>query len=132
MFNIGGGEFMVIALIALIVLGPQRLPSAARQIGKTMGELRRMSSGFQQELRGALHDAESEPSPRRDVLGTGSDASRPRSTPDDDPVERAVRSVSAQPGGPTKPARPRRAPLRAAPEEPGRDAPSAGRRRSTP
>ena len=48
MFNIGGGEVLVILLLALIVLGPQRLPEAARQVGKVMGELRRMSSGFQQ------------------------------------------------------------------------------------
>ena len=33
MFNVGGGEVLVIALIALIVLGPQRLPDAARQVG---------------------------------------------------------------------------------------------------
>ena len=37
MFNVGGGELLVILLIALIVLGPQRLPDAARQIGKAMG-----------------------------------------------------------------------------------------------
>ena len=54
MFNIGGGELLVIMLIALIVLGPQRLPDAARQIGKTMGELRRLSTGFQNEVRSAL------------------------------------------------------------------------------
>src|SRR3972149_5216026 len=40
MFNIGGGEFLVIALVALIVLGPQRLPDAARQAGRAMAELR--------------------------------------------------------------------------------------------
>jgi sec-independent protein translocase protein TatB len=55
-FNIGGGEVAVILLLALIVLGPQRLPEAARQIGKFMGELRRMSNGFQQELRSAIDD----------------------------------------------------------------------------
>jgi sec-independent protein translocase protein TatB len=55
-FNIGGGEVAVILLLALIVLGPQRLPEAARQIGKFMGELRRMSNGFQQELRSAMDD----------------------------------------------------------------------------
>ena len=38
-------------LIALIVLGPKRLPDAARQIGKTMGDLRRLSTGFQNEVR---------------------------------------------------------------------------------
>ena len=56
MFNIGGPEVLVILLLALIVLGPQRLPDAAKQIGKFMGELRRMSSGFQSELRAAMDD----------------------------------------------------------------------------
>lgn len=58
MFNIGGGEFLVIAVLALIVLGPQRLPDAARQVGKVMGEMRRLSSGFQQELQTALQDGD--------------------------------------------------------------------------
>jgi sec-independent protein translocase protein TatB len=58
MFNIGGGEFLVILLVALIVLGPHRLPEAARQAGKVMGELRRISSGFQNELRSALDEAD--------------------------------------------------------------------------
>src|SRR5688572_17750827 len=57
MFNIGGGEFMVIALIALIVLGPQRLPDAARQVGKAVGEIRRISAGFQNELKGAMNES---------------------------------------------------------------------------
>lgn len=69
MFNIGGGEFLVIAVIALIVLGPQRLPDAARQVGKAMSELRRLSSGFQSELRSAMEEPERAPAPPRDVLG---------------------------------------------------------------
>jgi len=51
MFNVGGGEVLVIALLALIVLGPDKLPEAARKVGAVMGELRRMSQGFKQELR---------------------------------------------------------------------------------
>jgi sec-independent protein translocase protein TatB len=58
MFNVGGGELLVILLIALIVLGPKRLPDAARQIGKTMGDLRRLSTGFQDEMRAALDSAD--------------------------------------------------------------------------
>lgn len=54
MFNLGGAELLVILLLALIVLGPQRLPDAARQVGKLMGELRRLSSGFQNEMRNAF------------------------------------------------------------------------------
>ncbi len=56
MFNVGAGELMVILLIALIVLGPDKLPDAARKIGNVMGELRRMSSGFQSEIRSAMDD----------------------------------------------------------------------------
>lgn len=65
MFNVGGGELLVIMLIALIVLGPQRLPDAARQVGKVMSEVRRVSSGFQHELKDAFDASEAEPPARR-------------------------------------------------------------------
>lgn len=54
MFNVGGPEVLVILLVALIVLGPQQLPKAVRSVGNVMSELRRMSSGFQDEIRSAL------------------------------------------------------------------------------
>lgn len=47
---------MVIALLALIVLGPEKLPEAARKIGRAMSEFRRMSAGFQAEMRDALNE----------------------------------------------------------------------------
>lgn len=56
MFNVGGGELLVIFLVALIVLGPAKLPEAARQVGGAVRELKRLSSGFQQELRAAMDD----------------------------------------------------------------------------
>lgn len=56
MFNIGAGEFLVILVIALVVLGPERLPEAIRKMGQVMGELRKLSSGFQDELREALNE----------------------------------------------------------------------------
>lgn len=56
MFNVGTPELLVILLVALIVLGPNKLPDAARQVGRFMGELRRMSSGFQSELRDAMKE----------------------------------------------------------------------------
>lgn len=43
MFNIGAGELMVILVVALIVLGPSRLPELARGIGKFMREFRRQT-----------------------------------------------------------------------------------------
>jgi sec-independent protein translocase protein TatB len=48
----------VILLLALIVLGPQRLPEAARKLGHVIGEVRRMASGFQSEMRSALDEAD--------------------------------------------------------------------------
>jgi len=56
MFNVGGGEFLIILLVALVVLGPTKLPEAARQVGKIIGEFRRLSSGFQAEMQAAIND----------------------------------------------------------------------------
>jgi Tat protein translocase TatB subunit len=55
-FNVGGPEVLVILLLALVVLGPQRLPDAARQLGRARAELRKLSSGFQEELRTVFDD----------------------------------------------------------------------------
>ncbi|WP_208028574.1 twin-arginine translocase TatA/TatE family subunit [Rhabdothermincola sediminis] len=54
MFNVGGGEVLVILLLALIVLGPDKLPEYTRKAARVMGELRRISHGFQQEMRQAM------------------------------------------------------------------------------
>lgn len=56
MLNIGGGELLIIFLVALIVLGPGKLPDAARQAGQVMREFRRISNGFQREMREAMND----------------------------------------------------------------------------
>jgi sec-independent protein translocase protein TatB len=58
MFNIGPGELVAILAVALIVLGPNRLPEAVRTVGRVVGELRRISSGFQDELRNAFDDSD--------------------------------------------------------------------------
>lgn len=58
MFNIGPGELVAILAVALIVLGPNRLPEAVRTVGRVVGELRRISSGFQDELRNAFDDGD--------------------------------------------------------------------------
>ena len=56
MLNLGTGELLVVFLVALIVLGPSRLPEAARQAGRALAELRRLSTGFQQEMRDAMRE----------------------------------------------------------------------------
>ena len=50
MFDIGFVELLICGVIALIVLGPERLPTAARAAGRWIGKARRMVSQFSSEL----------------------------------------------------------------------------------
>ena len=54
MGSIGGPEVLIVLLVALIVLGPKRLPHAARQVGRAVAEFRRVTSDFQSEMRNAI------------------------------------------------------------------------------
>ena len=45
-FNIGTAELILIFIIALIVVGPRRLPEIGRSLGKIMRDLRQMSQEF--------------------------------------------------------------------------------------
>jgi sec-independent protein translocase protein TatB len=51
-------KLLMLAAVALVVLGPNRLPGAARSLGRFIGQLRAMSSTLQTEVRDALHDPE--------------------------------------------------------------------------
>ncbi|MCS6946687.1 MAG: Sec-independent protein translocase protein TatB [Steroidobacteraceae bacterium] len=50
MFEVGFSELLLICAIALIVLGPQRLPKLAAQIGRWMGRARSMARQFREQL----------------------------------------------------------------------------------
>lgn len=54
MLGINGPEFIVLAVVALIVVGPERLPQYAAQLGRLVRELRRMASGAKQQVRAEL------------------------------------------------------------------------------
>lgn len=53
MFGIGTPELLVILVVALIVLGPKRLPEVARTLGKGLAELRKATGGLTEELSNA-------------------------------------------------------------------------------
>ncbi len=65
MGNLGWAEIAVIVVVALVVLGPDKLPGAARQIGNVMRQVRKISTGFQQELQNALDEPIEEEARRR-------------------------------------------------------------------
>src|SRR5215475_6991567 len=50
MFGLGMGEIMVILIVALLVLGPAKLPDAAKQIGKAIRELRKHTQNLQDTI----------------------------------------------------------------------------------
>jgi sec-independent protein translocase protein TatB len=50
MFNVSGGEVIIILVLALVVLGPEKLPEVLRKAGKIYGDLRRLTTGFQEEF----------------------------------------------------------------------------------
>lgn len=60
MFDIGWSEILVIAVVAIVVVGPKELPRMLRSFGKTMGTVRRMSNDFKRQFDEALREAERE------------------------------------------------------------------------
>lgn len=56
MFNIGGGEMIMLAVLALLVFGPQGLPEIAAKVAKTMKAVRRTADEFQREIQTALQE----------------------------------------------------------------------------
>jgi len=58
MFDIGWSEIAVIAVVALVVIGPKELPGVLRMVGQWMGKARKMAAEFQGQFREAMREAE--------------------------------------------------------------------------
>src|SRR5690349_6537409 len=50
MFDFGFSELVVICVVALVVLGPTRLPGLVRKVGRWIGKARAMANDFRQQL----------------------------------------------------------------------------------
>jgi sec-independent protein translocase protein TatB len=109
-FNLSGSEIIVILLLALVILGPEKLPEAMRKAGRAYSELRKMANSFQSEVRSVIDEPMDELRGTADMLRDATDF-----------------SGGSKKGAPTKPAatkpRPSPSPARSAPAVP---APSAG------
>lgn len=58
MFDIAWTELLVVAVIAILVVGPKELPGMLRAFGKTFGQVRRTAREFQSTFNDALREAE--------------------------------------------------------------------------
>ena len=59
MFDVGPMEFAVIIVVALLVVGPERIPEIARTLGRFIGQLRQLGGDIGdpiQQVREALHE----------------------------------------------------------------------------
>ncbi len=58
MFDVGGGEIIVIGIVALLVVGPKELPGLLRAGGAAMNKVRRMAGEFRAQFDEAMREAE--------------------------------------------------------------------------
>ncbi len=54
MLGMNGGELLIIAVIALLVIGPERLPGYAQQLARLVREMRKMATGARDQVRAEL------------------------------------------------------------------------------
>jgi len=120
MFDIGFSEILVIFVLALIVVGPEKLPRVVREVGRWVGRARAMARQFQEQLEDEVDTDRSRtirPQPVRPVGGVPR-ADTPPLTPEqvegepsqaglppggDDPAPQASAAGAGQPVEPTAP-----------------------------
>ena len=73
--DIGGGEIMLVALVVLMLFGGEKMPELARSLGKALRELKKVTSGVEEQLKQAM--AEPPPKPRQAPTANLPEASFP-------------------------------------------------------
>ncbi|MEL6746682.1 MAG: Sec-independent protein translocase protein TatB, partial [Pseudomonadota bacterium] len=58
MFDLGWSELLIIAVVAILVVGPRELPKLLRTIGRVFGQVRGMARDFQRQMDQAIRDSE--------------------------------------------------------------------------
>jgi sec-independent protein translocase protein TatB len=77
-FGLGVTEILLILVVALLVLGPKRLPEAARSLGRSMAEFRRASSEIRSSLNLEVPDPEPAPRSAPEAKPAGDPSSTPK------------------------------------------------------
>ncbi len=78
--NVGPFELMMIMVIAILVVGPQRMVEIVRTVGRMAGQLRRLSNEFTSTLQSEIWSAEQKEKTRQAADDIASNASSPLTT----------------------------------------------------
>jgi sec-independent protein translocase protein TatB len=101
MFGIGSTEFIVILVVALIIMGPDKLPQIARGLGKAISEFKRMSTDLQRTINVEIEKQEHQERVKKaeEEFGLNKDqeqaASTPEPTPEQGAMDKAYDSATA-------------------------------------
>ena len=100
MFGIGGPELLIICVVALIVIGPQKLPEMLRSLGKGVAEFKRVGNDVKSTLDDEVSKAEAE-ARKREVdqemaKRKAEKEAAAASTPEDEPAGNDVDETKAQ------------------------------------
>lgn len=109
MFGLSFGEILIIAVIALLLLGPEKLPEAAKTFGKGLREIRRATEDLKDQVEKEIYSDDKKPRPAlvppvaaRPVPGPAGPP--PPATSDNVP---GLEAALAEPPGPEDPAAPK-------------------------
>jgi len=111
MFGIGMPEMVVILVVALIVLGPRRLPEVARALGKGLAEFRKVTGDVNKELDAARamieaearqHEADQRRKSREKSLADARSAAAEPSPAEGAPATETATAEPPAPGRPTE------------------------------
>ena len=113
MFDVGWSELFVIAVVAIVVIGPKDLPKLMRSFGHYAGKVRRTAAEFQRQFEEAMREAELE-EVKKAIESVKAESTLDLNAPVDSPVMVANQESPPQAIVPAKPKPPAKAPRKRA------------------